>query len=681
MKKILLLLAACAPAYVWAQCNLTNATDCDCLDGSSDCDLLPDITGSYDLLADPGSVIESPGLIELSVGTPDIGHGPLRVLPTDNYVCGTDTIYSPGGLDLCPDGTLPHQIIKQRIYHKSGSTMTYWERNAGTMTYHPTHGHFHTDNWGIYTLRKPIDGVDDPLAWPIIGYGTKMGFCLMDLANCASPGNYGYCREADGTVLTSDAPNYGLGGGGYNCAITDQGISCGFMDIYDYYLDGMNIVLDPGVCNGDYKIVVQIDPNNNYLEENDDNNLIVMDYTLSEQPEDVNFAPMTVTGELTICEGSSVTLSASPVGTTYLWSDGETTQTITVSTPGTYYCTATRDCGPFFTDTVVVNSIPVTEPTADVVDAVCIGTPATLTAAGDGTINWYDAPLGGTLLGTGSSYTTEPLAENTTFYAENEKASITDVSGHTGMIDHSGSDYSSDTYNEYEIFNALNDFTLNSVKVYTDFEGEREIELRDASDAVLQSVTVNIPEGTTVVDLNFDIPVGTGYHLATNTAVNNDNFGTNSPQLKRSNTGVVFPYTLDDVVSITNSSQGTSYYYYFYDWDITSSKTFTCTSTRIPVEATVKVCTAIGDVSSVNTLDIFPNPSDGQFEVKADMFATEQLSVKVMNITGQTVFEKTMSNVSGQIDIPVNLSASAKGVYMVELTADGNTVSRRIVFE
>jgi hypothetical protein len=226
MKKLVLLFLAAAPFVAYNQCTVTNATDCDCLDGSDDCDLLPDITLSHDQFEEPGNVIINPGLIQLGIGTPNIGHGPLRVISTDYYVCGLDTIYDPTGLETCPDGTIPRQIINQRIYHKSGSEMTYWEKAAGSMTYHPDHGHFHTDNWGVYTLRKPIDGVEDPTEWPILGYGTKMGFCLMDLANCASPGNYGYCREDDETVITNDIENYGLGGGNYSCAISNQGYIC-----------------------------------------------------------------------------------------------------------------------------------------------------------------------------------------------------------------------------------------------------------------------------------------------------------------------------------------------------------------------------------------------------------------------------------------------------------------------
>lgn len=689
MKKALLVLCSALPVAIFGQCTTTNATSCDCLDGSTDCDLLPDITASWQLLSEPDETIESPGLLELSVGTPNIGHGPLRVLPTDNYVCGTDTINSPGGLDACPDGSLPHQIIQQRIYHKNGSTMTYWDRDAGTMTYHPTHGHFHTDNWGIYTLRKPVDGVTDPLLWPIIGYGTKMGFCLMDLANCATPSNYGYCREDDSTVITNDIENYGLGGGGYNCNINNQGISVGYLDIYDYYLDGMYIDIPPGTCNGDYMIVVQIDPNLNYIEESDNNNVISIPYTLTEQPEDVDFMPITYSGgtmtgpgHLTICSSDAVTLTASPVGTTYAWSNGATTSSITVTEAGDYYCLVSRDCGPLYTDTLHVELMNSEVPTVDPSGLVCIGSSATLTATGAGTIDWYDSPVGGTYLGTGSPFTSAPVFENTTFYAENVNEMVLPVDGHVGEVDHEGSDYSTGTpYNGYMVFDALNDMTLQSVKVITDYPGIRTIELRDPAEAVLQSIDVDIPSGTSVVDLNFDIPAGISYHLGTSGATNTTTFGDINPRLKRSDTGLSFPYTIGGITSINESSYGTTRWYYFYDWHVTGSTVFDCPSTRAGVDVEVKECTGVGDISNINMLSIYPNPAMDNFTIQMNTEPVKAMTVTVTNVTGQKVFVRTMNNASGDVTIPVASGGFAKGIYQITIDADGKSVSKNIVIE
>ena len=689
MKKILLLLLAAAPFVVQSQCTTTNATDCDCLDGSNDCDLLPDITSSDDLLMDAGSLIENPGEILLSVGTPNIGHGPLKVVATDYYVCGGDTIFDAGGLETCPDGSAPHQIIDQRIYHKNGTTMTYWDRNAGSMTYHPDHGHFHTDNWGVYTLRKPVDGVDDPTEWPILGYGTKMGFCLMDLANCASPSHYGHCREDDGTVITNDIENYGLGGGEYNCAITQQGISVGYLDIYDYYLDGMTIDVPAGVCNGDYYIVVEIDPNGNYLEESDNNNVSAVPFTLTDQPEDVTSLPvnysggsMITPGTLTICASESIELSTSPIGISYTWSNGATTNTITVTESGEYYCFVERECGDLYTDTITIEFIETTPPTIAAVEAVCAGSPAMITATADGIVNWYDAAIGGTLLGTGTTLTTADLFENTTFYAENIDETITYIDAHVGQVDHEGSNYSTGSpYNGYEIFDAYEDITLSSVKVYTDYPGERQIELRNAADVVVESLLIDIPSGTTIIDLNFDVPAGTGYRLGTNDAVNDDTFGEISPFLKRSNAGTDYPYNIDGLISITNSSFDESRFYYFYDWHVTGTGIFACPSERASVAVEVKVCSAIGDISSLNSFNVYPNPASTEFNVSLNTEPAEELIITVTNVTGQQIFNKTISNANGEINVPVNISGNASGVYLVKVVSEGNAVSKNIIVE
>lgn len=56
-------------------------------------------------------------------------------------------------------------------------------------------------------------------------------------------------------------------------------------------------------------------------------------------------------------------------------------------------------------------------PTAESV-SICVGNSTNLTATGIGEIRWYDAPSGGTLLGTGNNFTTAVLTTNTTYYLE-----------------------------------------------------------------------------------------------------------------------------------------------------------------------------------------------------------------------------------------------------------------------
>jgi len=344
--RLLTILLIAIPASIFAQpCTINDATGCVCEDGTTDCLLLPNIKLAYDILVDPSNNPEYPGVLRVSVSTPNVGHGPLRVFGTNNFVCGTDTLWNVD-ITVCPDGSEPSQLVKQRIYRKQGNTMSYIDRWAGTMTYHPTHNHSHFDEWGIYTLRIPDPNEPDPLKWHIIGEGSKLGFCLMDYGSCQYYD--GHCRDENDTVLTTDAPNYGLGGGTYSCGVTNQGISAGWTDIYHYNLDGMFIDIPNGTCNGDYMIVVQVDPNNVLVEENDDDNVMVAPITLTKQTDPNNVTPTTsisINGPTEICDGEQTELSVPKTGSAYLWSNGATTSTITVTAPGEYSCQVTTPCG------------------------------------------------------------------------------------------------------------------------------------------------------------------------------------------------------------------------------------------------------------------------------------------------------------------------------------------------
>ncbi|MBL0052823.1 MAG: T9SS type A sorting domain-containing protein [Bacteroidetes bacterium] len=303
-----------------------------CTTGSLNCDLLPDVMvatqplqtiGTYGVMEYAYNDLSSKkSQLRVSVSTPNIGRGPLEVRATNTYVCGTDTIIGTAPTVCVNTGLPPKQLLVQRVYRKEQDKMVYYERKAGSMTYHPTHGHMHVDDWGIYTLRKSTSN-PDPLTWPIITQGTKLAFCLMDYGYCSTYNQH--CKDTNGTILTNlNTVNYGLGGGAYSCSNVLQGISVGYLDIYYQYLDGMQMMLDSNICNGDYWLVVQIDPNNNFIESNENNNVVAVPFTLTKQRTrpDVQI----VSGKTTICKGESVSFGANGASN-YTWkaSNGNST--------------------------------------------------------------------------------------------------------------------------------------------------------------------------------------------------------------------------------------------------------------------------------------------------------------------------------------------------------------------
>lgn len=116
-------------------------------------------------------------------------------------------------------------------------------------------------------------------------------------------------------------------------------------------------------------------------------------------------AAPSVSGSLSVCQGSSSTLSA-PAGFTYLWSNGATTQTINVTAAGNYTVTITDGLGCSNSSTVAVSVS--TRPTVTVSGSatVCAGQSVTLTAVGGATYLWNTGVTTNTLTVTPSANTT-----------------------------------------------------------------------------------------------------------------------------------------------------------------------------------------------------------------------------------------------------------------------------------
>jgi large repetitive protein len=101
-------------------------------------------------------------------------------------------------------------------------------------------------------------------------------------------------------------------------------------------------------------------------------------------------AIITPNGPLTFCDGESVTLTSSP-GLLYLWSTGETTQSIVVTTSGVYFVTVSNgdNCSATSASvTVVVNPLPLANISPEGPVTICQGSSVTLTSSSGESYVW-----------------------------------------------------------------------------------------------------------------------------------------------------------------------------------------------------------------------------------------------------------------------------------------------------
>lgn len=90
--------------------------------------------------------------------------------------------------------------------------------------------------------------------------------------------------------------------------------------------------------------------------------------------------------------------------------------------------------------------------------------------------------------------------------------------------------------------------------------------------------------------------------------------------------------------------------------------------------------TGVTQVSAANNnIDLFPNPSTGKVFVRQNAGFKSDVQVKVYNLMGEIVYQKTISAAEKNFDI--DLSGKAASIYMINFTADGITTSEKIILE
>lgn len=290
----------------------------------------------------------------------------------------------------------------------------------------------------------------------------------------------------------------------------------------------------------------------------------------------------TCTGEVNFTDNSTF----SPDEWMWVFGDGETSDeqhpSHVYAEDGTYTVTLTVTNAAGTDIEIVTSYIVVDKPEPPLAEDISacpdMEFTASATAVSGGEINWYDAATGGTLLEAGEDYTTS-VTEPTIFYAEesvpNELLSVGPPDNTFG----SGGIFGANDLRGI-FFDAHAPFILESVRVYAEGSGNRVIQVLDGDGGdVVHTTTVFIPDGESIVDLNFEIAPYDGYYIkVTGDLVDLFRINDGSPS---------YPYEIDGLVSLTGSNVGGAefdFYYFFFDWKVREPD---CVSERTPVNIDV----------------------------------------------------------------------------------------------
>jgi hypothetical protein len=77
-------------------------------------------------------------------------------------------------------------------------------------------------------------------------------------------------------------------------------------------------------------------------------------------------------------------------------------------------------------------------------------------------------------------------------------------------------------------------------------------------------------------------------------------------------------------------------------------------------------------INILQSCRVFPNPNHGVFQLELTPKRAGNISIQIVNLSGQVVLEEKIRGLEGQINKSFDLRSQAKGVYQVRVqTADG----------
>ena len=95
-------------------------------------------------------------------------------------------------------------------------------------------------------------------------------------------------------------------------------------------------------------------------------------------------------------------------------------------------------------------------------------------------------------------------------------------------------------------------------------------------------------------------------------------------------------------------------------------------------------CKTTNGIESVNAgvsdFTLFPNPSNGVFTAALNLESASDVTITVMDITGNKIYESTEASVKN-INKQINLNSAAAGLYFVNVKTATGSVNQRIVIK
>lgn len=383
-------------------------------------------------------------------------------------------------------------------------------------------------------------------------------------------------------------------------------------------------------------------------------------------------ATISPNGNTTFCAGGSVDLTANAssnvTNPTYLWSNGETTQTITVTAAGSYSVTiwSDKDCmGTSTSTTITVNALPTVSISANGPTSFCTGGNVDLTSDQSSGNLWSDSSTSQTInITTSGTYSVTYTDGNG---CSNTSNSITvsvsatpqptiSTSGNTTICSGDAVLLTSSTSDSYQ-------WNLNGNPI------------GGATSSTYSATTQGIYT-VTVTNANPCDGVGTSdqtvvFVNATPTAAASSSINGNTVTFTNNSTGATsYSWDFGDG---NNSTIANPVYTYATGGNFTVTLIATsgsCADTLVINLTAV----SIQEIASIESMLLYPNPATDEAILNVVLTESKDFSIELIDLSGKLIFNQSISGAyAGENRVRIPVSEIENGVYFVRISFQDNS--------
>lgn len=254
---------------------------------------------------------------------------------------------------------------------------------------------------------------------------------------------------------------------------------------------------------------------------------------------------------------------------------------------------------------------------------------------------------------------------------------------------------------------ALGDYTYTSENVCTDYPFTINAPITESADNTYPGYQFTIPDSYTITDFNFNsnvthpaigqvnILIMAPWQTALNTAIWYDNtactganlnkwFDTSGSAVNCATTndgGNFLPYSITNINSYNGNNSAGVWRIYFKDVVVDANNAnASFNSLTFQLCRTESVPQLGVQNYGLEDFAIYPNPNNGEFNVKFNSSSSNNIKVSLHDIQGRRIFDKSFDN-TGLFDQRVKLNNVQAGIYLVTVQDGPTKEVRRIVVE